>query len=272
MEAPARSSEVPPPRGGFDPGAGERPELPVPAWGLLAGFIAVAVTAWLVTVYTSSDLFQLVGAQLAGASPLDRLDFLALVGVMMVAMMLPAALPMVAVYRGLSSTPATPREGDLRATLFSLGYFLVWAAATSVGLVVLMLLGLMGSLSFPYALVPGLLLVAAGAYQFTTWKQYCLSNCRTPLGFLMTNWRDGRSGALRMGLDHSLYCIGCCWLLMGVVFVTGAMSLLWMGAFSGLIMVEKLWSRGEWFSRLLGGAAILVGAAITALAFLPTSY
>ena len=111
--------------------------------------------------------------------------------------------------------------------------------------------------------------MAAGAYQFTSGKRSCLSKCRTPFGFVMTHWRSGRAGAARMGLDHSLYCLGCCWLLMAVVFVTGAMSLLWMGVFSGLILVEKVWERGEWFSRFLGGGAIVVGGALMALATLP---
>ncbi|HZY92666.1 MAG TPA: DUF2182 domain-containing protein [Thermoplasmata archaeon] len=262
MEASAPSARLGSGATAFEAAKRPRLTLPAPAWSLIGGFALVTILAWLITVSSSNNLFQLLSEQLSGANPVDRVAYIALVGVMMLAMMLPAALPMVAAVQTLSAPSASRREGYVRATLFSLSYFVVWSLSTAAGLVVLMLLGLMGSLSSVYALIPGLLLVGAGVYQFTTLKQYCLTKCRSPLGFLMTNWREGRSGALRMGLDHSVYCIGCCWLLMGVVFITGAMSLLWMGVFSALILLEKVWSRGEVFSRLVGGAAIAVGGAL----------
>lgn len=252
-----------------DFGTTKRLTLPAPAWTLIAAFIVVVAIAWLVTVSTASNLFQLMGAQLGGASPVDRLVFLALVGVMMVAMMLPSALPMVSTYQRLSAASEGRPEANLRAVIFSASYFLAWSVATAIGVVVLMSLGLMGTLAPPFVLIPGLVLVAAGVYQFSSWKQYCLTKCRTPIGFLMTEWRSGRRGALRMGLDHSVYCMGCCWLLMAVVFVTGAMSLLWMAAFSGLILAEKAWNPGEWFSRAIGGAAVVVGGALAALTVFP---
>jgi predicted metal-binding membrane protein len=254
---------------GFDFGLSKRLSLPAPAWALIGAFIAVIVLAWLLTITTANNLFQLLGAQLGGATPVDRLVFLGLVGVMMVAMMLPSALPMLTVFQRLSAASATKSEASLRSVLFSTSYFLAWSISMALALIVLMGLGLMGTLALPYIILPGLLLVGAGVYQFTYWKQYCLTHCRTPVGFLMTHWRAGRWGALRMGLDHSLFCIGCCWLLMAVVFVTGAMSLLWMAAFSGLILVEKTWNPGQWFSRAVGGTAIVVGGALAALSVVP---
>ena len=268
METSAPSTGLRPGPSQYGADAGPRPSLPAPAWTLIGGFAVVVAIAWLITISTSTSLFQLLTEQLSGASPVDRVAFLALTGVMMVAMMLPAAVPMVAAVQSLSAPLGDRREGVVRSTLFSLSYFLVWSLSTSVGLVVLTLLGLLGSFSSVYSLIPGLLLVGAGVYQFTTWKEYCLTKCRSPLDFLITNWREGRAGALRMGLDHSVYCIGCCWLLMGVVLVTGAMSLLWMAVFSGLIFVEKVWSRGQQFSRLLGVSAATVGVVLTAVASL----
>jgi len=82
----------------------------------------------------------------------------------------------------------------------------------------------------------------------------------------MSRWRPGRLGSLRLGVSHSIFCLGCCWLLMLVVFVTGAMSLLWMGVFSGLVLVEKIWGSTLWFSRGLGIGAVSVGALVSALA------
>lgn len=234
--------------------------LPRVAGGTLALGAATVLAAWLVTWRTASDYDALLMRQLEGAAPTEAMLFLALSGVMMVAMMLPSALPMLAAYRGLAAMDAAPGEARGRTWLFGAGYFAAWAAFTALSLVALAALGLMGSLGGTAALAPGLLLVAAGAYQLTGWKRFCLRHCRTPLAFIMTHWRKGRAGAARMGLEHAGYCLGCCWLLMLVLFVAGAMSVLWMGVFAGLILGEKLWSRGESFARAMGVLGIAVGA------------
>jgi predicted metal-binding membrane protein len=232
-----------------------------PSASVVAIFVLVVVLAWIATVATANDLGNLMMLQLGGADPVARLSFLALVGVMMGAMMLPAAVPMLTTYRGLATLDSNRREAAMRTTVFAGAYLLLWLAFTGAALIALVAFGLFGMLSGLVLLAPGLLLVAAGIYQFTSWKSYCLSQCRTPVGFVLGHWRAGRNGAARMGFEHGLYCLGCCWVLMLVVFVTGAMSLLWMAGFSGLVLVEKVWSRGELFSRLIGGAAILGGGA-----------
>ncbi len=234
-----------------------------PSVTVIAIFAVVLGLAWIATVATATNLTNLLMIQLSGADPVDRLTFLALVGVMMGAMMLPSALPMLNAYRGLATLDSNAREGAVRTALFSGSYLLLWLAFTGAALVVLLALGLMGALSGVGLLIPGLLLVAAGAYQFTSWKSYCLSKCRTPVGFIMERWRSGRNGAARMGFEHGIYCLGCCWVLMLVVFVTGAMSLLWMAGFSALVLAEKIWSRGELFARLIGGTALVGGAAVS---------
>lgn len=235
-----------------------------PSATVLAVFLAIVVVAWVATIATATNLNNLMMVQLGGAAPVDRVTFLALVGVMMGAMMLPSALPMLSVYRGLSALDSNRGESAIRTTIFSSTYLLLWLAFTGAALVVLLALGLLGMLSGLGLLIPGLLLVGAGAYQFTSWKSYCLTQCRTPVGFVMEHWRSGRRGAARMGFAHGIYCLGCCWVLMLVVFVTGAMSLLWMAGFSGLVLVEKVWSRGDLFARLFGGVALASGVAVTA--------
>ena len=229
---------------------------------VLATFAVVVLLAWLATIATSSNLANLMMTQLGGAAPVDRIVFLGLVGVMMGAMMLPAALPMLNAYRGLSTLDSSPREGSVRTVLFSTSYLVLWLAFTGAALVLLVALGVMGMLSGFAIFVPAIVLVGAGVYQFTTWKTYCLSQCRSPVGFVMTNWKSGRTGALRMGFEHGLFCLGCCWVLMLVVFVTGAMSLLWMVGFSGLVLVEKVWSRGEFFAKLLGATSVIAGGGL----------
>ena len=234
-----------------------------PTVTVLAVFGAIVALAWIATIATSNDLANLMMMQLSGAAPVQHLWFLALVGVMMGAMMLPSALPMLSAYRGLATLDSSPREGTVRTTVFSATYLALWSVFTAGALVLLLALGLLGMLSGFGLLVPSLLLVGAGVYQFTSWKSYCLSKCRTPVGFVLGHWRSGRGGAARMGLAHGMYCLGCCWVLMLVVFVTGAMSLLWMVGFSGLVLTEKVWGRGEWFARLIGVASVVGGALAT---------
>jgi predicted metal-binding membrane protein len=250
-------------------GHAHRPEghLPPIAWAVVLAVGAVVAASWIATWLSADQYMALLERQLAGAAPADTLSYLALSGVMMVAMMLPSALPMVRAYRALVAKDAPAVEARLRSVLFTGGYFVVWTAFTALALAALMALGLMGAVGGPAAFVPGALLVAAGVYQLTGWKRFCLRHCRSPLAFLMTHWRSGRAGAARMGLAHAAYCLGCCWLLMLVLFVAGAMSVLWMGVFALLVLAEKTWSRGEGFSRALGIAGIAVGALVLGLAW-----
>jgi predicted metal-binding membrane protein len=234
--------------------------LPPVAKGLVALVAVVVALAWAVTWTTADDHMALLGQQVAGASPTSTGLFLLLSGIMMVAMMLPSGLPMVHAYHGLAALEAGPGEARLRTALFTTGYFVVWAAFTASALVALATFGALGATGAG-ALAPGVVLVAAGAYQLTGWKQFCLRHCRTPTAFIMTHWRKGRGGAVRMGLAHAAYCLGCCWLLMLVLFTAGAMSVLWMGVFTLLILGEKTWARGEAFGRAMGVLGILVGLA-----------
>lgn len=234
-----------------------------PSLTVVAIFAVVVGVAWLATIATASNLGDLMMGQVTGSAPVAVVIFLALVGVMMSAMMLPAALPMVSAYRGLASLDSNPSEGVVRTAVFSGMYLLLWLVFTGAALVLLVALGLMGTTTEIGILAPGVVLIGAGIYQFTSWKSYCLARCRTPVGFILEHWRSGRKGAARMGFAHGVFCLGCCWVLMLVVFVTGAMSLLWMAGFSGLVLVEKVWSRGELFSRVIGVVAIVGGIATT---------
>jgi predicted metal-binding membrane protein len=105
-------------------------------------------------------------------------------------------------------------------------------------------------------------LVVAGVYQLTPLKQMCLRHCRSPLGFLLGHWRAGIRGALGMGAAHAVYCLGCCWALMVVLVVAGAMSLPWVLLIASIVAVEKLVPRGEWIARLTGVALVLLGVAV----------
>jgi predicted metal-binding membrane protein len=233
------------------------------AWRLaiIGALLALAAVAWWMT-----DL-RMAGMDAGPGTDPGALGFYVTTWVvMMAAMMFPSIAPMVLMYVGLQrGRRARGMPAPVGATAsFVGGYLLVWAAAGLVGYVVLQLgRDLDGGLfawdrAGRWAAV-GVLLVAA-AYEFTPLKAACLTRCRSPLGFLVSQWRDGRGGALRMGVVHGGWCIGCCWALMAGLFALGAMSLVWMVLIAALIAVEKMlpW-RG---AATVGVAAVLVGLAI----------
>ncbi len=180
--------------------------------------------------------------------------------VMMVAMMLPSASPMILTYAAI--VRRQPKHPAYRLWLFAGSYVAVWtlfSAAATAGQFVLQNSSLLDAASRATRISGAVLLLMAGAYQLTPFKNTCLAHCRSPLGFFMTEWRDGTAGALTMGIKHGAQCVGCCWMLMALLFVFGAMNLIWVAALSILVLVEKLAPFGHSISRV-SGVAMLVGA------------
>lgn len=186
--------------------------------------------------------------------------------VMMAAMMLPSAIPMVAMYDRLDRGAGARRSGS--TVLFVAGYGVIWAifsmAATALQwrLHNASLVNGMGVATQGW--FAGALLIMAGFYQFTPLKRRSLTACRTPMGFLMTSWREGRIGALRMGIGHGKHCLGCCWSLMILLFVLGVMNLAWVVILSALVLAEKLTRHGEIVAKL-GGATMMAWGAFLIL-------
>jgi len=199
-------------------------------------------------------------ALIAGTPMSDPPTFLVAWVVMMAAMMLPSSAPMFLLFRLQASDG--PR-GELRTLAFGAGYLLVWAA---VGVVVLVAQRVLDAVMSPDLLPLGvaLVLLAAGAYQFTPLKATCLRACQTPADFLVRRWRSGTLGALRLGLDHGLYCFGCCWALMAVLVAAGGMGLAWVALIALIVLVEKLVPQAVRFSRAVGVAFVL-GAVLVLL-------
>ncbi len=223
----------------------------------------VVVAAWYVT-WTSADSFMALMAPSRIAST-DLVPFFALLVVMMVAMMLPSAMPMILAFRGMTrlegGRPTKPADNAATA-LFVLPYFLTWGAFGVAALLAVIALGVMGSMTNVLAIASSATLVAAGLWQVTRTKEVCLTHCTSPMSFVMHHWRSGRLGAIRMGFRHSMYCIGCCWLFMLVLFVSGSMSLLWMGGISVVIFAEKLGVRTLLFSRIIGVLLLALGGIV----------
>ena len=183
--------------------------------------------------------------------------------VMLVAMMTPSAAPMILMFATVNRRHRGQQGPVVPTTVFLLGYLLVWGGFSVVatlaqwGLHTAALLSPMMVSTSP--MLGGLLLLAAGIFQWTPLKSTCLTQCRSPLGFLLTEWREGTWGALVMGFRHGMYCVGCCWVLMALLFVAGVMNLLWVAAIAALVLVEKVLPRGKLVGRVAGGVLLLAG-------------
>jgi predicted metal-binding membrane protein len=197
-----------------------------------------------------------------GVSPAGTVAFLAAWGVMMAAMMLPSATPMIALYGAMRRGAARSGQAGIPTAAFALAYLALWVAAGVPIYVAGIALGAVAGANpsvvrlLPYAL--GLVLVAAGIYQFSPLKRSCLRACQSPLAFLMGHWRGGRRGTLALAVEHAVRCLGCCWGLMLVLVAAGAMSLPWVLLITLVVGVEKL-VPGDWASRVAGAALVTLG-------------
>ena len=183
--------------------------------------------------------------------------------VMMAAMMLPSTAPMVLVFSTISRKQAGMGDPVVPAAAFLAGYVLVWTGFSALGTLAQWALQRMawltpaGESASPF--FGGILLLMAGVFQWTPWKEACLSKCRSPLGFLMTRWRRGTGGALRMGLEHGAFCVGCCWALMALMFVAGMMNLLWLAVLAIFCLLEKVVPAGRLVRHLSATGLIAWG-------------
>ena len=221
--------------------------------------LVLTLTAW---VYTIDQAQAMGGMAVEGMGQASNLTlFLVSWVIMMVAMMLPAALPLILLYRVVAHKRLSPNQALAGMVVLLVGYLGIWTiaglpvyayslAATSQGVIM--------------GLVPGLLLVAGGAYQFTALKQGCHSRCSNPLFFLMQKWRPGLSGALRLGVLHGIDCLGCCLGLMVALVGLGMMNLAWMLSAAVIIFIEKTLPWGHRVARPLGVLLVMGGLVLLA--------
>lgn len=188
--------------------------------------------------------------------------FLAMWVTMMVAMMFPTIAPIVLMHRMVMQR----HGGGISLTVaFVAGYLLVWTAAGLVPLAVLIGSGHVTMNPAWVTRLAGVLLIVAGVYQFTSWKQTCLRACRTPLTFLSTHdFGLGLVGTIRTGFSHGAYCLGCCWALMVVLFTVGLMNLTWMALISIVFLAEKNWKHGVLLTKFAGTAILIFGLVVLA--------
>ena len=243
--------------------------------GTWLALVVVAVVAWLFLVASEAAMasmqgdglitqlmWRMMAPQAAGSYLVAAITMWV---VMMIAMMIPAAVPMAAIYHAL------PQVRALRwATLaFVTGYLAAWTAFALLAAALQWWLHaggwLHGMQIATEGVLTGAILIAAGLYQLTPVKLACLARCRSPLSFFMQHWRDGRLGALYMGAWHGLFCIGCCWVLMLLMFAGGAMSVLTMALLSLFILAERVLPAGPWVAKL-PGLALIVGGVLLLVA------
>lgn len=221
--------------------------------------VAVALAGWIVSTERMRGMDMGLGADLGSIS-----SFLGLWVTMMAAMMLPSALPMVLLFARVSRGRRAAGRHAPPTAAFVAGYLLVWTASGAAGYLLYRSIAAadLGFIGWERRgpLVAGAALAAAGLYELSSLKRTCLRHCRGPLHFVLGGWRPGTTGALRMGIEHGAYCLGCCWGLMLILFALGLMSLTWMAVVTAIVFVEKVLPGGD---RLrLAVAAALVGLGI----------
>ncbi len=236
---------------------------------IYGGLTGIILLAWAYLVYLAATMQTTdMGMDISMASMqvwgvMDASLTFVMWLVMMVAMMTPSAVPVILMYRKVGQVQHKENDRLSSTWLFLAGYLVTWAGFSAAGTLAqwglhsaALLTPMMASAS---PLLGGVLLVAAGVYQLTPLKNACLSHCRTPMGFLLAEWRDGKLGPLVMGMRHGLYCVGCCWLLMALLFVGGVMNLVWVALIAAYVLVEKVAPARMWLTRISGIAAIAWG-------------
>ncbi len=261
-----------------------------------ASLAGLFLLSWLFLIHLASEMDTMEGiaARMMGMPVGDRIsEFLALTMapaaatfadagvtfalvalmwiVMMVGMMLPSAAPTILLFAALERRrPATAPLP--RIALFTAGYFLAWGAFSILAAALQTALYAAGFLSMQMAatnaFLGGGIFILAGLFEFTPLKNRCLVHCRSPLAWIPNHMRPGRVGALLMGMEHGVYCVGCCWVLMALLFVGGVMNFVWVAVIAAFVLVQKIVPGGVLLARVAGVALILGGAALIARPFL----
>jgi predicted metal-binding membrane protein len=238
------------------------------------GLITVLVFSWTYLVITGQGMKSMLSeGEMHAAMGMPEMQswmrelaaLFVMWAVMMVGMMLPSATPLILLILGVYRR-RDDRHTRLNSIFFVGGYLLAWtlfSLAAASGQIALHHEALLSAqMTAKSGMLTAAILIITGVYQFLPWKNACLSHCRSPLTFLTHHWREGLGGAVRMGFLHGLFCVGCCWALMALLFVAGVMNLLWVAAIAAFVFVEKLSQRGLLLGRVAGVLLVLWGTYI----------
>ncbi|WP_129782141.1 DUF2182 domain-containing protein [Peristeroidobacter soli] len=247
-----------------------------------SALVGIAVLAWLYLLWLAADMdmesmdmsgFRMVPAGVGMMTPIlapwraVEFAFVFLMwAVMMIGMMAPSAAPMILMYARVARQKTLVGQPFAATGWFVAGYLLAWSGFSLAATLVQWLLerqALLNARMASTSLALGaVVLIAAGLYQWTPLKDACLAQCQSPFRFLMSHggFRNNRRGCIHLGLLHGIYCVGCCWILMALLFVVGVMNVLWIALLSLLVLLEKLTPWGRWVARIAGVACIAAGA------------
>ena len=232
------------------------------------GLVVIVALGWAYMIHLARGMERNMSMVMPQVIPWNWVDWWSMFlmwTVMMVAMLLPSATPTILIYAMVNRNRKQNSLAYVSTSIFLSGYLIAWIAFSLVATVVNwaihtqgLLTGMMGASTSN--ILGASLLIVAGIFQWTPFKYACLNHCRTPMGFIMTEWKEGKLGAIKMGLKHGSYCVACCWLLMALLFVLGVMNLLWIGALAAFVLLEKLLPQGIWVSKISGLGFITWGA------------
>lgn len=236
---------------------------------ILGLLLALAAIAWGLLVWQSN---MMSNADMGLTMSMSALLFIAIWIVMMVAMMFPTAAPMILMFNKIYASKRQGKQAFVPTWVFVSAYLLVWSLCGVVAYPLAVGVEKLAAQSMwlmeHAAQLGGVVLLLAGLYQLSPFKNICLSKCRTPLQFILSSWHDGYRGAFRMGLEHGAFCLGCCWLLFVILFPLGIMNLAIMALVTALIFAEKALPSGRQISKLAGAALIAYGVLVM---FLPAA-
>lgn len=230
--------------------------------------IFVILISWIYIFNLSNSAGSMNEMSMAQSNRWVLSDFIAafaMWSVMMNAMMLPSAMPMILIFSTVNKKRQESGSSFVRTWIFVLGYVIIWISFSFGSSLLQFFMRNLSLISDQLKLInpfaSGIVLVVAGIYQFTPLKDICLKNCQSPLGFVLRFWKEGKAGAILMGIIHGIYCIGCCWFLMILLFVGGIMNLLLIFVIALFVFLEKI-IKTKYLSRAAGILLILAGIAI----------
>ena len=237
---------------------------------IIGGLFFITLLSWLYIIYLYKQMVYMDMNALFFAMPMTPvwtyIDFILLFLmwlVMMIAMMTPSVSPLILVFATINRQRKEHDHPFVNAAFLMVGYFLVWAAFSLAATALQWSLQQMSLLSpdmkTTSKIVGSIIFITAGMFQFSPLKQTCLAHCRTPLNFVLQHWKVGKRGALRMGIENGFYCLGCCWMLMVLLFVTGIMNLLWVAIIAIFVLFEKILTRIKWIPYVAGTGLIIYG-------------
>jgi predicted metal-binding membrane protein len=237
---------------------------------VLMALFTLCVLSWLYIIYLYNQMYPMNMDAFLFAMPMTSnwswTDFTLLFlmwFVMMIAMMMPSVAPLVLIFTSITRKRQEQQNPFVSSGYLLSGYFLVWAAFSLFATILQWLLQ-RASLLNPEMITTskilgGIIFILAGVFQFTPLKNTCLNTCRSPMAFIHQYWKNGKSGALRMGIQNGMYCLGCCWILMILLFVSGIMNILWIAVISLFVLVEKVLISVKIISSIAGIALIAYG-------------